>query len=477
MKRVLFYLTILALLLGAVAYLPAAPATAQQNAVSWKAEFFNNPYLLGDPVVTKFYDNLNLNWREGSPDPAVSTNNFSVRFTADVFFPAGTYRFQIRADDGFKLGLDSTIILDRLDNANVEEVYTVDVAVSAGVHKVQLDYREFGGLANVSMNWYNTANAPQPLPTDTAERTIPVFINANWTTQYYNNQNLFGSPVLTRIEAGPNANWGAGSPAVNVAPDSFSVRWSKVQTLNGGTYRLVVRADDGVRVWVNNFQYINEWHNASGETYYADFTLPTGTYPIIVEYYEDWGTAFIEFELLQVYDPISINPPVGQPGAPVPINTAVIINAERLNVRSSPQVTFGNIITQVSEGERYPFIARTEDGGWVQINVSGRPGWVSARYVTVTNQQVGQNPTPQPTPPPAGFSVNGVTLGEVNVRSGPSTSFNIIDRVDQGDTVSIIGRNADSSWWQVRVGGQVGWMSARWVRAETNNPASIPVVN
>jgi uncharacterized protein YgiM (DUF1202 family) len=57
-----------------------------------------------------------------------------------------------------------------------------------------------------------------------------------------------------------------------------------------------------------------------------------------------------------------------------------------------------------------------------------------------------------------------VTAGRLNVRSGPSVGSPVVDVVDQGDQLPLLGRNADSSWVQVSlVGGSQGWVGTRYL--------------
>lgn len=60
-----------------------------------------------------------------------------------------------------------------------------------------------------------------------------------------------------------------------------------------------------------------------------------------------------------------------------------------------------------------------------------------------------------------------VTNAFLNIRSGPGTNYQFIGALKQGDLVTIIGRNADRSWWVIQ-GDQVrGWI--------INNPSFIQV--
>ena len=91
-----------------------------------------------------------------------------------------------------------------------------------------------------------------------------------------------------------NFNNGTGSPApgkVNV--DNFSVRWlGSVQPQFTQTYTFHTFSDDGVRLWVNNQQIINNWTNHGGVENTGSISLVAGQkYSIRMEYFEGNGTS------------------------------------------------------------------------------------------------------------------------------------------------------------------------------------------
>ena len=82
-----------------------------------------------------------------------------------------------------------------------------------------------------------------------------------------------------------------------------------------------------------------------------------------------------------------------------------------------------------------------------------------------------------PTSPPAdGQTIATATPYAVNVRSGPTTSASRLATMPIGSTAPIIGRTADSTWWQVNFNGIVGWVSAEYAVIQQNaNINNIPV--
>ncbi len=81
-------------------------------------------------------------------------------------------------------------------------------------------------------------------------------------------------------------------------------------------------------------------------------------------------------------------------------------------------------------------------------------------------------PTPTQTPGLGGLVV---TAFSVNVRSGPSTAYDIIDIVDQDEEFDLVGRNEAGDWWQACCfNGEMGWFFDELVNVE--NPGEVSVV-
>jgi uncharacterized protein YraI len=67
-----------------------------------------------------------------------------------------------------------------------------------------------------------------------------------------------------------------------------------------------------------------------------------------------------------------------------------------------------------------------------------------------------------------------VGIYRVNVRNLPTTSgSSIVAKINPGETYPIVGRTEDSSWWQIEVNGQFGWVFARFL--DVTNTGRVPV--
>jgi hypothetical protein len=118
--------------------------------------------------------------------------------------------------------------------------------------------------------------------------------------EYFNNVSLTGTPALVRTEA-VNFDWGTGSPGAGIGVNNFSARWSgSVLATTSGAYRLRTISDDGVRLWINNLQVINNWTDHSPATNTsAVINLVAGQrYSVRMEYYERSGGAVARLQWL-----------------------------------------------------------------------------------------------------------------------------------------------------------------------------------
>lgn len=86
------------------------------------------------------------------------------------------------------------------------------------------------------------------------------------------------------------------------------------------------------------------------------------------------------------------------------------------------------------------------------------------------------NSTPQPPTSVAQSLTPSVTTSDnVNLRSGPGTNYDKTGTLQAGQSLNIIGRTADSSWWQVSTATGPAWVNAGVVTA-INVTDDIPIV-
>ena len=107
---------------------------------------------------------------------------------------------------------------------------------------------------------------------------------------YYNGIN-FNSFGFDRIDPQVDFPWGGGSPGPSVGGSSWSATWTgQVLAPVDGVYTFSTFSDDGVQLWVNGQQLIDDWTYHGGTWDYGSITLQAGQfYTITLQYFQGGG--------------------------------------------------------------------------------------------------------------------------------------------------------------------------------------------
>ena len=273
MKRRKLFTIVLAFLLASLALEAlVSPAAAQGG---WLAEYYANGKLSGAPVLVRYDAAIDFDWKDGSPDPAIAADNFSVRWARTLYFSAGTYRFFSSSNEGARIDVDGARVLEAWDGPHTTR--WDDVVLTEGQHAILVEYYEGTGNANVHVWWDRLGTSD------------------GWEGRYYDNAELRSGPVLIRDDAEINFDWGEGAPAAGMPSDNFSVSWTRQVNFAPGYYRLNARADDGVRVWMDGGLVMDYWRPQEYEWHYADGFYLAGNHTLKVDYFERAGGARIRF--------------------------------------------------------------------------------------------------------------------------------------------------------------------------------------
>ncbi len=77
---------------------------------------------------------------------------------------------------------------------------------------------------------------------------------------------------------------------------------------------------------------------------------------------------------------------------------------------------------------------------------------------TVPGTAATANPATQSPAPTINGPQVSILSATLNVRGGPGTTYTLVGVLKVGDTVAIVGRNADRSWWVIQSGPLRGWI-------------------
>src|SRR5688572_11078881 len=85
--------------------------TPLTGGIGLRGEYFDNRDFSA-PKLTRVDPTVNFNWGTGSPDPAIGSDTFSVRWTGRVSPRySETYRFYTTSDDGVRLWVNGQLLI------------------------------------------------------------------------------------------------------------------------------------------------------------------------------------------------------------------------------------------------------------------------------------------------------------------------------------------------------------------------------
>ena len=133
----------------------------------------------------------------------------------------------------------------------------------------------------------------------------------------------------------------------------------------------------------------------------------------------------------------------------IPVGTELKATGN-VNLRSSAS-TSASIMHVIPAGSKVVVQAAAPSNGFYKIKHDGSVGWSYGKYYE-----------------PAGGSSGSIAVGteltatgDVNLRSGPSTSHSVLDVVPLGGTVVVKDSSPSNGFYNVEYGGKVGWSSGK----------------
>lgn len=125
------------------------------------------------------------------------------------------------------------------------------------------------------------------------------------------------------------------------------------------------------------------------------------------------------------------------------------VTTASLNLRSGPGTSY-SIITVIPKGAAVS--VSSVSGSWAKVTYSGKTGYASTAYLS------------QPS------NVIMVTTADLNLRTGPGTSYSIIRVIPSGAEVTV--SNTSSGWAKVSYGGSTGYASLSYLKLKSTLPST-----
>lgn len=309
---------------AAVAKLSWTPITDFTD--NWTAEYFNNKTLSGSPVLIRGDAAIDFDWGEGSPAAGIiDPEAFSARWTRDVTFSSGRYRFTTTVDDGVRLWVDGQLLIDSWQSQPAT-TYEAEISLTAGSIPLKVEYYENGGLAEAHLSWSRIGERPAPGPGTLIDDTASGFARGGPETDWQSEPEGYNTSLTwTRNSetVAADYNWARWYPQLTPGvyevavyiPERFSTTsqaryW--ISHANDYTLRVVDQSANGGRwVTLGTFEFQG---SANDFVSLADVT------------FEEEGSSLVAYDAVR-WTPVSAasqaeviaNPTVVSPGVEVTV--------------------------------------------------------------------------------------------------------------------------------------------------------------
>ncbi len=262
-----------------------------------KGEYYTNISLSGTPLI-RYDKNIDFDFAFASPLTGIDIDNFSIRWTGKVQAPVtGTYTFSSYSDDGIRVWVNGVKLIDNwTGHAGVYDDGIGINLVAGQKYDIKIEYYEGYGYGQMQMYWAYPGTTRSVIPQANLFSglvvNIPTKISGNGTglrAEYFQDVDLYGTPILTRNEAQIENDYGLGSPAPGIWTDWFSIRWTgELLAPITGNITFTSLSDDGFQLFVNDKPVISNWSYHALTTNNSDpFPVIAGQrYSIRVEYFE-----------------------------------------------------------------------------------------------------------------------------------------------------------------------------------------------
>ncbi|MBX2925005.1 MAG: hypothetical protein KF746_22580 [Chitinophagaceae bacterium] len=230
----------------------------------------------------------------------VQTSTFSVRYKLRKTFANGTYQFVVGGDDGFRLSFDGgdTWAIDRWnDQSYTTQTYTIALN---GSYDMVLEFYENGGANRISFSMAAVCT-PSGNPAVYGTGNVwygYVYDGTNFDTYIGRvTEGFAGNPDFDESFGGSNVTYTTSS--CSTPTETFSMRYRLTKNFSGGTYRFIVGGDDGYRLSIDGGStwLINSWNLQSYTTTTSNTLSLSGSYNLVLEYYENSGDNRVSFAL------------------------------------------------------------------------------------------------------------------------------------------------------------------------------------
>ena len=138
------------------------------------------------------------------------------------------------------------------------------------------------------------------------------------------------------------------------------------------------------------------------------------------------------------------------------------VNTDGLNVRTGPSTSYATI-GKLNKGTRVEVIS--ESAGWSKINYNNKTAYVSSGYLKAVSTST---PDTKPEDTTQQYKeIKEVNTDGLNVRKGPSTSYESIGKIDKGTSVEVISES--DGWSKINYKNTTAYVATRYLDKKSTN--------
>ena len=248
---------------------------------------------------------------------------------------------------------------------------------------------------------------------------------------YYSGPNFTGTTVK-RVDPQVNFDWGSGSPIAGIPVDNFSVAWTgSIKPPTSGSYTFYTNTDDGVRLYVNGQQVINDWtdHGALEDASVPISLVGGQSYSIRMEYYDNQFLASAQLswsgpQISKALVPQAVLFSAALPTAPTNLKATAGAGKVTLTWTAVTGATSYNIYRGTSAGGEAPQPIATGVTAATFVNTGLNTGGTYYYKITAVNAGGESIQTAEVSATPTGDGLLGTYY------SGPNFTGTALQRID-----------------------------------------------
>lgn len=141
----------------------SVPDTCETTAQGLAGTYYDNDNFTG-AVHGRIDETIDFEWDTGAPWPDMGGDFFTIRWAGYLLTPAvdGTYTFHTHTDDGVRLWVNHTLVVDNW-SAHGHASGTIALAADE-VYPIVVEYREAAGSARAHLYWQPPGQAEVIIP-------------------------------------------------------------------------------------------------------------------------------------------------------------------------------------------------------------------------------------------------------------------------------------------------------------------------